>query len=78
MATFISTKLEEKFEGIKRRRHNENLEALVQWASINTNANPYGVREYFKSWYGMATDLEGAKQSVLDSLALDPEYFDEY
>ncbi len=75
---FISPKLEEKFEGIERRKHNKNLEALVNWASENTTANPHGVCEYFKSWYGMATDLEGAKQAVIDSLALDPKYFDEY
>ena len=75
---FISFKLEEKFEGIEHCKHNANLSALVDWAANNTIANPFGVREYFKSWHGLAVDLESAKQSVLDYLSVDSEYFDEY
>jgi len=68
----------EKIESIVHRKHNANLSALVAWATNSTSANPYGVREYFKSWHGLAVDLAGAKQSVLDCLVVDSEYFDEY
>lgn len=68
----------EKIASIAYRKHNANLKALVEWATNSTSANPYGVREYFKSWHGLAVDLAGAKQSVLDCLVVDSEYFDEY